>query len=194
MVKINRIYTRTGDDGTTGLVGGSRVPKTSLRVQAYGDIDELNSWLGYTIAVLETVGMKTEQEILRQIQNELFDIGSELATPAGGDLSSLPLVEQAQVTRLESWIDQHAQKLPELRSFILPGGSLAASALHVARTIARRAERSTLALNHVEPVRDVPIIYLNRLSDLMFALARGVSHQLGTPETLWHPAATREKP
>lgn len=193
MVKINRIYTRTGDDGSTGLVGGSRVSKTCPRVQAYGDIDELNSWLGYTIALLSTESLKLIAEMLTTVQNELFDIGSEMASPPGSDLEKLPLVGTERITQLETWIDQLTSGIPELHSFVLPGGSLPTSSLHVARTIARRAERSALALHQLEPLRVVPLRYLNRLSDLLFACARSSSHQLGIKETLWIPAATRKQ-
>jgi cob(I)alamin adenosyltransferase len=192
MVKINRIYTRTGDDGQTGLVDGSRVSKSSIRVQAFGDIDELNSWLGYVISLSSDPKLSEIIPILSIIQNELFDIGSELASPLGFDLKNLPLVEQQQVEQIEKWIDNFSGKLPELRSFILPGGAHVTSALHIARTVARRAERVVIELNQLEPIRPVTLRYINRLNDLLFSLARYSSHQLQQDEILWKPAATRK--
>lgn len=191
MVKINRIYTRTGDDGTTGLVGGARVLKNSMRVHAYGEIDELNSWLGFTASLATAPSLSAVIPTLAIIQNELFDIGSEIASPPGSDLKSLPLVQQERIDQLERWIDSFSGNLPELQSFVLPGGDQITSAFHVARTVARRAERSLLTLHEKEPIRDVPLRYVNRLSDLLFSLARYSANQLGTTEVLWVPAQTR---
>ena len=192
MVKINRIYTRTGDDGTTSLVDGTRVSKSCPRVQAYGDIDELNSWLGYTSSLASDAALKQIPPILLTIQNELFDIGSELASAANNDISMLPLIDQPQVEQLEEWIDTFSGNLPELRSFILPAGSTVTGALHIARTVARRAERSVMALHQDEPIRPVTIRYINRLNDLLFSLARYSLYELKISEVLWVPAATRK--
>ncbi len=192
MVKINKIYTRTGDDGTTGLVGGTRIAKTSPRVSAYGDVDELNSWIGFVASLVASAPeLASVVAPLAAIQNELFDLGSELASPAGADLSLLPIIGSSQVVQLEKWIDTFSGSLPELHSFVLPGGHQITSALHIARSVARRAERSVLAVHEEEAVRDVAIQYLNRLSDLLFSLARYTSNALGHKEVLWSPAATR---
>lgn len=191
MVRINKIYTKTGDDGTTGLVGGSRVDKDSLRVECYGDIDELNSLLGWvhTLAIDNRVNSITEK--LDQIQQELFDIGAELATPPGvppgmRGPGSIP-TDSSQVARLEQQIDELTENLPELTSFVLPGGTPLNSALHLARTVCRRAERKIVSLNRSEPVNLQLRIYLNRLSDLLFAMARFESFRSKVPEKLWVP-------
>lgn len=193
MVKINRIYTRTGDDGSTGLVGGERISKAAPRVDAYGDIDELNSWLGFVISLSIAPELAQIPPVLTLIQNELFDIGSELATPTQADLSGLPLIENDRVTQLEKWIDEFSGELPELRSFILPGGHQVTSTLHIARTVCRRAERNMIRVHTQEPIRDITIQYVNRLSDLLFSLCRYTSHQLKIEEPLWIPAKTRSK-
>lgn len=187
MVKINKIYTRTGDDGTTALVGGSRVPKDSLRVEAYGDVDELNSVLGWCRTLSEESKRTPLIEKLALIQNELFDIGAELACPPGSDLRGVTPVTDDQVTRIEAWIDGACAGLPELRSFVLPGGSPLNSALHIARTVCRRAERSVISLAHSEKVSAAIIKYLNRLGDLLFALARAESRDAKAAEYLWEP-------
>ena len=193
MVKLNRLYTRTGDDGYTGLVDGTRVSKSSPRVIAYGEIDEVNSWLGYIISLCSDQRLSAIPSLLTTIQNELFDLGSEIAAPPSADLKNFPLIEQSQITQLENWIDQFSGSLPELRSFILPGGSLVTSSIHIARTVARRAERSLLTLHQLEPVRNECLRYMNRLNDLLFSLARYTSHQLQIKEVLWIPAASRTK-
>lgn len=187
MVKINKIYTRTGDSGDTGLVGNKRVSKDSLRVQAYGDIDELNSWLGMSRTLAEKAGMKSTFAQISQIQNELFDLGSLLATAPGESWPNMPLITQEQVSRLEQWIDQITENLPELKSFVLPGGSELNSALHISRTVCRRAERSIIALSKVEPVSPELLAYVNRLSDFLFALARAASREANCAEYLWVP-------
>ena len=198
MVKINRIYTRTGDDGSTGLVGGDRVPKDSLRVEAYGEVDELNAALGIARTCAEK-GLKTENaekfrtkgaQLLEQIsllQNELFDLGAELATPPGKEWPTMATISASQVERLEHWIDDHTKDIPELRSFVLPGGTDLNASLHLARTICRRAERRVLTLSRHEKVSALALTYLNRLSDLLFAMARAESHRTGTAEYLWEP-------
>jgi cob(I)alamin adenosyltransferase len=191
MVKINRIYTRTGDDGSTGLVGGERISKAAPRVDAYGDIDELNSWLGFATSLMTDPTLDKIPPILRLIQNELFDIGSELASTQQAELSGLPLIGDERVAQLEKWIDEFSGNLPELRSFVLPGGHQVTGALHIARTVCRRAERSMIRVHSNEAIRDVTIRYVNRLSDLLFSLCRYTSSQLAIEESLWVPAKTR---
>ena len=178
MVKLNRIYTRTGDDGSTGLVDGSRVAKTAARVAAMGEVDEANSAIGGALtAKLPAV---VADELLR-IQNDLFDLGADLATP--GDLDGALRIVPAQVERLEAAIDALNRDLPPLTSFILPGG--AAAALHLARAITRRAERAVVA---VEDIGGPARAYINRLSDYLFVAARVVNDGA---ETLWQPGGER---
>ena len=187
MVKLNSIYTRTGDDGTTGLVDGSRVSKADARMQAIGDVDEANSALG--IATVALAGHPIAAE-LQRIQNDLFDLGADLATP-GADFTPSEMVLRivpAQVERLERAIDAMNETLSPLRSFILPGGSAGAAALHLARAIARRAERSAVAVT--DPVNPAALAYINRLSDFLFVAARHVN-QNGAGDVLWQPGATR---
>lgn len=185
MVKLNKIYTRTGDDGSTGLVDGSRVTKSSARMTAIGDVDEVNAAIGVAI---EAVGGSELGASLRLVQNELFDLGADLATPMGieGALRVIP----GQVERLEREIDRLNDALAPLTSFILPGGSQGAAALHLARTVARRAERSAVALAESEQVNGSAIAYLNRLSDLLFVAARWFAADHGG-DVLWQPGATR---
>jgi len=176
--RLSKIYTRTGDDGTTGLGDGSRVPKDSVRVEAYGTVDELNSAVGVLLAV---PGLPPAvSACLTQVQHELFDLGGELCIPGHR------LITGAQVTQLEQALDGFNEALPPLKEFILPGGGPAAAACHLTRTIARRAERRVWALARVEAVRPEVTQYLNRLSDLLFVLARVLArHELGT-EVPWH--------
>lgn len=192
MVKLNRIYTRTGDDGTTGLGDGSRVAKYSLRVEAYGTVDETNAAIG--LARLSTGGQPLDA-MLARIQNELFDLGADLCTPeTGKDLGYVPLrIIPAQVSRLEQEIDALNARLQPLRSFILPGGSAASAALHLARTISRRAERLMVALASEpgETVGPAALHYINRLSDFLFVAAR-VANADGAGDVLWTPGATRD--
>ena len=185
MVKLNKIYTRTGDGGSAGLVDGSRVSKSSLRMAAIGDVDEANAAIGVAIAALGggDVGYR-----LLQVQNELFDLGADVATP--GDIEGALRIVASQVARLEVEIDQMNEALQPLTSFILPGGSPAVSALHFARTVVRRAERAAVALNEAEPLNPQLLAYLNRLSDLLFVAARFVAAQEGG-DVLWQPGATR---
>jgi cob(I)alamin adenosyltransferase len=179
-----KIYTKTGDAGETGLVGGARVGKDDPRVAAYGDVDEANAALG---VVLAHVTDEETNDLLRQIQRDLFALGAQLADPA--DKVALQK-EKARVTLehvavLEGAIDTHDSRLPPLKAFILPGGSPLGAFLHLARTVCRRAERSVVALsrdNHVDPLL---IVYLNRLSDLLFVLARAENHRRGQPEARW---------
>ena len=176
-----RIYTKTGDKGETGLFNGSRVPKDDLRVQAYGIVDELNSILGLYRADQADPLLFTE---IRRVQEELFELGADLATPGGN--KSLDLLSDATLF-LEKRIDEIMACLPGLRSFILPGGSIPGAQLHIARTICRRAERKVLSLMREEEIPDILLIYLNRLSDYLFALARHENHRLGTGDELWTP-------
>jgi cob(I)alamin adenosyltransferase len=183
LVKLNKIYTRTGDGGTAGLVDGSRVSKSSPRMTAIGEVDEANAALGVAIATL-IPGDLTEH--LLGIQNDLFDLGADLATPGEVGLR----IVASQVERLELTIDAMNDELDPLESFILPGGSVAVAALHLARTIVRRAERAAVALNEAEPLNPQLIAYLNRLSDLLFVTARYVAAKEGG-DILWRPGATR---
>ena len=185
MVKINKIYTKNGDNGTTQLVGGDVVSKVSLRVAAYGDIDELNATLGMIRTLAEQEKKITLSETLAKIQNDLFDIGSILATPHGKTFPGMAKISEAHVSELEMKIDEVAKNMPELRSFVLPGGTQMNGWLHIARTVCRRAERSVLMLHQKEPVEGTLLKYLNRLSDLFFALARKETHDSSVAEYLW---------
>lgn len=182
MVKLNRIYTRTGDAGTTGLVDGSRVSKADPRMAAIGDVDEANSAIGVAVAAL---GERTPAAALRVIQNDLFDLGADIATPEGID-GALRIVP-AQVARLEAEIDAMNAGLAPLTSFILPGGDAGAAALHLARAIVRRAERSAVA---AEGLNAPALAYLNRLSDWLFVATR-VVNGAGAGDILWQPGASR---
>lgn len=174
--RLSKIYTRTGDDGTTGLGDGSRTQKDSLRVEAYGTVDELNSTIGMLIATIDESAISS---MLLDIQHDLFDLGGELCIP---DMS---LIKEHHTERVEKELDRLNEDLPALKDFILPGGSLAAAQAHLARTICRRAERRVISLARQEPVNDVLIHYLNRLSDLLFVVARTVARQSGAGEVLW---------
>ena len=187
MVKINKIYTKTGDAGETGLVGGRRVLKDSLRVDAYGDIDELNSFLGLARTLAEKKSTNTVTTILSQIQNELFDMGSVLATAPGDEWQGMMKFQRLHIDRIEGWIDEAIVGVPELKSFVLPGGSELNAVFHICRTTCRRVERNVLRLSRAENVPPEIIIYLNRLSDLFFALARRESFEMNVPEYLWQP-------
>ncbi len=192
MVKLNKIYTRTGDTGDTGLVGGSRRPKHDLRVEAYGTVDEANSMIG--IARCHTRKKAPWDAMLKRIQHDLFDLGADLATPPVQDKKTgknAPLrIVDAQVTRLEKEIDGLNKNLSPLRSFVLPGGTDLAATLHLARTITRRAERIVCALAAVEKVNPAAIKYINRLSDHLFVLAR-VANDDGAKDVLWEPGVNR---
>jgi len=189
MVTLNRIYTRTGDAGTTRLATGAAVSKSDLRVEAYGAVDETNACLG--LARLHTRG--DLDAILARIQNELFDLGADLSTPPKADEAegSVLRVLDSQVARLEGEIDALNAELPPLTSFILPGGTPAAAALHLARTVSRRAEREAVRLAEAgEPVSGPAMRYLNRLSDLLFVAAR-YANDKGAAEVFWKSGATR---
>lgn len=194
MVKINKIYTRTGDDGTTGLVGGARVRKDSLRVDTYGEIDELNALIGWARTLAGSPRKRSQLvKLLARIQNELFDLGAQFASPAHSSHAKVPTITAAHHRQLEADIDALTLKLPELRSFVLPGGTVLNSALHIARTVCRRVERRALTLAAEEPVAKDALVYLNRLSDLLFAMARFESAVSSSPEYLWIPAGTPQK-
>lgn len=171
-VHLTRIYTRTGDAGQTSLADGSRVPKTDPRIEAYADVDETNAAIGAALAL----GSMPEPvaRVLAAVQNDLFDLGADLATPVGDQRPAARRISEAYVARLEAWCDEFNADLPTLDSFILPGGTPAAAMLHLARTVCRRAERRAWALVEREPERTNPLAltYLNRLSDLLFILAR----------------------
>lgn len=175
------IYTKTGDQGETGLFNGSRVPKDDPRVTAYGTVDELNSILGLYRADQADPLLFTE---IRRVQEELFELGADLATPGGH--KSLEILT-ASISFLEKRIDEIMACLPELKNFVLPGGTIPASQLHIARSICRRAEREVISLKRQEEIPDVIIVYLNRLSDYLFALARHENHRLGPGDDLWSP-------
>jgi cob(I)alamin adenosyltransferase len=185
MVKLNNIYTRTGDTGSAGLVDGSRVSKASVRMTAIGDVDEANAALGLAIAALGGGGMV---EQFRLIQNELFDLGADIATP--GEVEGALRIIPQQVQRLEREIDAMNAELSPLTSFILPGGSPEVAALHLARTVVRRAERAAVALAESEQINPHALAYLNRLSDHLFVAARYVAAKQGG-DVLWQPGATR---
>lgn len=188
-IRITRVYTRTGDDGTTALVGGARVPKDSRRVESYGAIDELNSFIGLARVFNEEskpgAARTRLDEILRRVQNELFDLGSELATPAADHYEGMYRVSPDDITALERLMDECQKDLEPLKSFVLPGGGRVAAALHVARTVCRRAEREILRLGREEDIGPHPLAYVNRLSDLLFVLARWAGKQQGAGEYLW---------
>jgi cob(I)alamin adenosyltransferase len=183
MVRINRVYTKTGDDGTTALGGGQRIPKDSLRIEAYGTVDELNSAIGVAVAAGLHQTMRPQFFIIQQV---LFNVGSDLCMLEEDKKKwPLPQVEARHVEQLEGWIDQWNEELEPLKSFILPGGDVAAAQLHVARTVCRRAERVTFSLSREEGVSEFVIPYLNRLSDLLFVAARFQVKASGGQDILW---------
>ena len=188
MPRLDRIYTKTGDAGSTGLGGGQRVPKDSQRVTAYGTVDELNSQLGVALAVGLCERLASELPI---IQNDLFDLGSDLCWPSDDPRRArIPTVEARHVAKLEALIDEFNDAVGPLTNFLLPGGSLGAAQLHVARATCRRAERETVRLSHDEAIGEYVLPYLNRLSDALFVMARYENHERGVPEPLWRPGAS----
>jgi cob(I)alamin adenosyltransferase len=196
-IRITRVYTRRGDRGETDLVGGQRVPKDSARIDAYGAVDELNAALGVARAVNTSVGGRTAvgrqlEGVLRKLQNELFDLGGELATPAAEFRDGMFRVGEAEVKALEATMDRCQKDLQPLKSFVLPGGGQVSAFLHVARTVCRRAERDVLRLMRTEDVGEWPLAYLNRLSDLLFVLSRWVGHHRREREYLWERPLERE--
>ena len=191
-VAINRVYTRTGDKGETGLAGGQRVAKDSLRIEAYGTVDELNATIGVARATAEeAIASHTKlaelDAILKRVQHELFNVGSILATLPEDVHPRQARITQTEITRLETEIDRMNAGLPALRSFVLPGGCRLNAELHVCRTVCRRAERVCVALAREERVNAETIQYLNRLSDALFVWSRWASHTLGVSEILWEP-------
>ena len=180
-----KIYTKTGDDGTTGLFGGARVAKDDPRVEAYGSVDEVNAVVG--VARAAELPQAVDQ-LASRLQEDLFVIGAELATVTGRhDRLKIPLIDDTDVARLEAEIDRFEAQLEPLTSFILPGGTAAAAALHQARTVCRRAERQVVAASRSSEVRDTITVYLNRLSDLLFVLARFANHEAGITDVPWSP-------
>ena len=185
MPRLTKIYTKTGDEGLTGLGGGQRVPKDSRRVTTYGTVDELNSQIGVALATGLCERLAAE---LPLIQNELFDLGSDLATPAESQARHpVPTVETRHIEKLERLIDELNEVVGPLANFLLPGGSLGAAQLHVARTICRRAEREATGLARDEAIGPTVLPYLNRLSDALFVMARYENHEAGVSEPLWRP-------
>ncbi len=192
MVKLNKIYTKTGDDGTTGLSDGSRVKKFDLRPSAYGDVDELNSFIGLSInCINKHKKYNFLVKILKKIQNDLFDLGADLSTPIEENSKFEPLrIKDTQVLNLENLIDKFNTKLEPLNSFILPGGSEISCWLHVARTVARRAERSISKLSDNNQINKQSLMYINRLSDFLFVVAR-ITNDNGGKDILWVPGENR---
>ncbi len=178
-----RIYTRTGDKGDTGLFGGVRIPKDALRVEAYGNIDELNSVLGLARAFLKD---KELDALLGELQKDLFVAGADLASANEGG-REVPRIGKEKIVEMEKMMDKFEEELPPLKAFILPGGGQAGSILHFARTVARRAERRIVTLSKAEKINDQMIPYINRLSDLLFVVARVASRREGKSEVEWHP-------
>ena len=184
---MSRIYTRTGDEGETGLFGGGRVPKHHARVRAYGEVDELNAAIGWALARLPRDQSRL-RERLTLVQGDLFALGAHLATPADArSRDHIPPLPEERPSEMEHWIDEAEEELSPLRSFILPGGSDAGAALHLARTVCRRAERAVVALAEAVEIDPAIVVYLNRLSDLLFTLARLANHRAGVPDVPWVP-------
>ena len=189
-IRITRVYTRMGDKGETALVGGKRVPKDSPRIEAYGTIDELNSIVGLVRAFNDeklnvSDAYRFLDVALRQIQDELFDLGSELATPQDAVYEGMYRIGEREVKKIEQLIDECQKELEPLKSFVLPGGGKIGAYLHQCRTVCRRAEREILRLSRVEELSEWPLKYVNRLSDLFFVLSRWISKQTGETEYLW---------
>ena len=181
---VAKIYTRTGDGGETGLVGGARVQKDSLRVTAYGSVDEVNSVLGIARALLKDNELDA---LLAELQADLFVVGADLASVSGDEQRNLPQITKEKVIELERTIDKYETELSPLKSFILPGGGVTGSILHNARTVARRAERHIVTLSKAERINEQVIPYMNRLSDLLFVLARVANHRDRKGDVEWHP-------
>lgn len=184
-----KIYTRTGDQGETGLFGGLRVRKDDARVEAYGSIDEANAAIGLALSHNSVASVRP---VLQELQADLFTLGAELAAQSGHEARlGIQLLTEADVTRLEQAIDAAEESLPQLKNFILPAGPPEVAALHLARTVVRRAERRLLTLAQRESVRQSVLVYLNRLADLLFVLARRTAHETGSPEQEWAPRGRR---
>lgn len=179
-----KIYTKKGDEGNTGLIGGTRVPKNAIRIDAYGTIDELNSFLG--VVRDHDINEKYKAQII-EIQDRLFTIGSSLASDPEKSNMKIPDLNERDIEVLENWMDEMDEALPEMRFFVLPGGHTAVSFCHVARCVCRRAERIIVELNEKEFVAPFVMAYVNRLSDYIFVLGRKITQDLGAPEQAWHP-------
>jgi cob(I)alamin adenosyltransferase len=194
MVRLNRIYTKAGDGGDTRLVGGQKVPKDALRIEAYGTVDELSACIGIARTALTEPNAPGEADalakVLARIQNELFNLGSDLATLPADRRPQQPVIEARHVTALEHEIDGWNASLPELRSFVLPGGGVVAAYLHLARTVCRRAERAIVRLRDAEPIGEQSLPYVNRLSDALFVMSRHAARLYGESEPLWEPEKT----
>ena len=191
-ISINRVYTRQGDQGETALAGGQRVPKDGARIEAYGTVDELNSFVGVARSTVAEMAageprLAVLAAILLRVQHELFNLGSILATLPEDVHPKQARVTEAEVAQLETEMDRMNEELPPLRSFVLPGGSRLNAELHVCRTVCRRAERAAVELARAESIPPETVRYLNRLSDAMFVWSRWASHVAGAPETLWEP-------
>ena len=195
MVKITKVYTRTGDSGKTGLVGGKRLPKDHPRIEAFGSVDELNSVIGIALSYLAQKEVSKRREkmesILEAIQQKLFDTGSELATLPGDEYEGQINIKAEDSEWLEEIIDAMNEELQPLKSFILPGGTSLNAFLHQARTVCRRAERDIIKLNQIDLVNPEIIKYINRLSDYLFVAGRWVAETLGETETLWQPGKSK---
>ena len=198
MVKINKIYTKTGDDGTTGLTDGSRVKKYDLRPEAYGTVDELNSILGMIVSLYEDKIRKEKSDdeilnLLKRIQNDLFDLGADLSKPFStkNDINDLRIIK-LQVEFLENFIDKYNKNLEPLNSFVLPGGTVFSSWFHLARTVTRRAERNVCGLLDKEKINKYSLMYLNRLSDLLFVISRMMNDN-GQKDVLWKPGQYQQR-
>jgi len=194
MVRLNRIYTKAGDGGDTRLVGGQKVRKDALRIEAYGTIDELSACIGLARTALMEPNAPAEADalarILTRVQNELFNLGSDLATLPADRHPKQPVIEARHVAALESEIDAWNETLPELRSFVLPGGGPVAASLHLARTVCRRAERCIVRLRDAEAIGEQSLPYVNRLSDALFVMSRHAARLYGEAEPLWEPEKT----
>jgi cob(I)alamin adenosyltransferase len=194
VVRLNRIYTKAGDGGDTRLVGGQKVRKDALRIEAYGTIDELSACIGIARTQLGAPGAPAGADalagVLARIQNELFNLGSDLATLPADRHPKQPVIEARHVTALEHEIDGWNASLPELRSFVLPGGGAVAATLHLARTVCRRAERHIVRLRDAEPIGEQSLAYVNRLSDALFVMSRHAARLYGEAEPLWEPEKT----
>lgn len=190
MVKINRVTTKGGDDGSTGLVDGSRVSKGSLRIAAVGEIDELNASLGLVGSAIQGAEGAAQREFLTLLHHALFDLGAEIASPPATAASLPCLISERAVATLEEKINAATHSLPELTSFVLPPHTREAATWYYARAVARRAERALVALHHVEPVRPIVLQFVNRLSDLLFVMTRKASIAEGGHESLWKPGVS----
>ncbi|MCP4446926.1 MAG: cob(I)yrinic acid a,c-diamide adenosyltransferase [Myxococcales bacterium] len=188
MVRINKVYTKAGDRGNTQLIGGEKVPKCNARIACYGTIDELNATLGMCLSALEDskAGIELTPKLSR-IQNELFNVGTQLATPDADRRAELPNIRVELIALLESDMDGLGEQLPDLTSFVLPGGSECSARFHIARTVCRRVERMVVELASKDDVEDLHVSYLNRLSDALFVFGRYCLHADGLPEQLWEP-------